>query len=369
MTLYHPPLTRVSVLALVGALIVTACGGTTTAPSPTPAPITAATAAPTAAPTPKPPKDKVKLPGVLSYELNLPSLVALAKDYFGEENIELTDFVLGSGGTIRQAMIAKEYDFGLFAFVHVPIARIAGSPWKAIFQTHDREIFSLVVRSGLKDKVKTVADLKGMTVGFTTPGAGAWAFAQIYLKQAGLDPDKDVKLVSLGGDVGVIYAALETGKVDAFPAWEPNTTKAIEAGIVYPLIAIYEPGAQKRIIGSDNAAATMLVTREDVIAAKPDLVKRMVNAHKKGIDFIRSNTGATVADVILGNPTAAQQFKGLEKAAVVKIFERLKPGFGTGCLSKSGFEAEMKLSVDYKLTKEAITYKDYADTTWAGECP
>lgn len=360
---------RAAALATIGVLVLAACGGTTTAPSPTPAPAAAATQAATPAPTPKPPKDKVKLPGVLSYELNLPSLVALAKDHFGEENIELTDFVLGSGGTIRQAMIAKEYDFGLFAFVHVPIARIAGSPWKAVFQTHDREIFSFVVRSALKDKVKTVADLKGMTVGFTTPGAGAWAFAQIFLKQAGLDPDKDVKLVSLGGDAGVIYAALETGKVDAFPAWEPNTTRAVDAGIVYPLVAIYEPGAQKRIIGSDNAAAMLLVTREDVIAAKPDLVKRMVNAHKKGIDFIRSNSAAAIADVVLGNATTAQQFKGLDKATVVKIFERLKAGFGTGCLSKSGFEAEMKLSVDYKLTKEAITYKDYADPTWAGECP
>lgn len=365
---HHARLTRAPAIALVAAIVATACGGATTAPSPTPA-APAATAAPTVAPTPKPPKDKVKLPGVLSYELNLPSLVALAKDYFGEENIELTDFVLGSGGTIRQAMIAKEYDFGLFAFVHVPIARIAGSPWKAVFQTHDREIFSFVVRSGLKDKVKTVADLKGMKVGFTTPGAGAWAFAQIYLKQAGLDPDKDVQLVSLGGDAGVIYAALETGKVDAFPAWEPNTTKAVDAGIVYPLVAIYEPGVQKKVIGSDNAAATMLVTREDVIAAKPDLVKRMVNAHKKGIDFIRTNSAAAIADVVLGNATTAQQFKGLDKPTVVKILERLKGGFGTGCLSKAGFEAEMKLSVDYKLAKQAITYKDYADTTWAGECP
>jgi NitT/TauT family transport system substrate-binding protein len=370
MTPHRPVPSRAAVLAIIGALVIAACGGSTTAPSPAPPATQAAvTQAATPAPTPKPPKDKVKIPGVLSYELNLPSLIALAKDHFGEENIEVTDFVLGSGGTIRQAMIAKEYDFGLFAFVHVPIARLAGSPWKAVFQTHDREIFSFVVRSGLKDKVKTVADLKGMTVGFTTPGAGAWAFAQIYLKQAGLDPDKDVKLVSLGGDAGVIYAALETGKVDAFPAWEPNTTKAIDAGIVYPLISIYEPGVQKKVLGSDNAAATMLVTREDVIAAKPDLVKRMVNAHVKGIAFIRANSAAAIADVLLGFPKAAEQFKGLNKATVVKIIDRLKGGFGTGCLSKSGFDAEMKVSVDYGLVKQAITYKDYADTTWAGECP
>src|SRR3990172_9068010 len=66
---------------------------------------------------------KLKLPTVVSYELNLPSLVAYAKGYFVEEGIEVTDFVLGSGGTQRAAVIAKEFDLGLFGFVHVPISR------------------------------------------------------------------------------------------------------------------------------------------------------------------------------------------------------------------------------------------------------
>ena len=88
--------------------------------------------------------------------------------------------------------------------------------------THDREIFSLVVRNELKDEVKTVADLKGKKVGFSTPGAGSWAFASAYLQKAGLNPETDLEFVSLGGDAGVIYSALETGKVDAMASWEPT---------------------------------------------------------------------------------------------------------------------------------------------------
>lgn len=358
---------RALAAAMVAALTLSSCAPAA-APAATPTP-TPAAAAETPTPTPRPPKDRVALPGVLSYELNLPSLVAYANDYFGEENIEITDFVLGSGGTIRQAMIAGEYDFGLFAFVHAPIARLAGSPWKAIFQAHDREIFSFVVRSGLRDEVRSISDLRGRTVGFTTPGAGAWAFAQIYLKQAGLDPERDVELVSLGGDTAVILAALEQGRVDAFPTWEPTTTRAIEAGIVYPLVAIYEPGAQRALIGSDTAASMLLITREEVIAAKPDLVARMVNAHKKGSEFIRANSASAIADVVLGNARTAEMFAGMDRAMVVQILERLKDGYGTGCLSRSGFEAEMAVSLEYALVREAISFEDFADTTWAGECP
>src|SRR5712691_4057140 len=148
---------------------------------------------------------KLRLPGVISYELNLPSLVAYANGDFLKQGIEVTDFVTGSGGTLRTAMITREFDFGLFAFVHVPLARLAGSPWKVLLSLHDLEIFSLVVRSPLRDKVKTVADVRGLKVGFSTPGAGSWYMGELFLKKSGLDPDRDVQYLSLGGDPGVIY--------------------------------------------------------------------------------------------------------------------------------------------------------------------
>src|SRR5256885_15237089 len=117
---------RLFVALLVTAIAFVACAGSV------------ATSPPTASAqaTPKPPKDKVTLTGINSTELNLPTLVAIAKDYFGEENIELGDFVIGSSGTLRQAMIAKRYDFGLYAVVHIPIARLAGSPFQSVIELH-----------------------------------------------------------------------------------------------------------------------------------------------------------------------------------------------------------------------------------------
>lgn len=311
---------------------------------------------------------KIKIPTVVSYELNLPTLVAYARGYFTGEGVEVTDFVLGSGGTQRAAVIAKEFDIGLFGFVHVPIARIAGSPWKAVLSTHDLEIFSLVVRSELKNKVKRVADLRGMKVGFSTPGASSWYLGSVFLKKAGLDPEKDLEYVSLGGDPGVIYASLKTGKVDAFSSWEPTTTRVMEAGVAFPLIRIWDPQEHRKWIG-EKALSLMVITREDVIKAKPDMVRRVVNAHKKGLAFIRSQSAAGIADVVLKNPKTAEQFKGLSQPLVVKMLDQIKPGFGDGCLGRSGFDVEMKLAVEYNLVKRAITFEEFADTSFAGMCP
>ncbi len=344
---------------LVAALVAGACAAPAAAPSPS--------AAPTQA-TPKPPKDKVTLTGINSTELNLPTLVAIAKGYFGEENIELSDLVIGASGTLRQAMIAKQYDFGLFAFVHVPIARLAGSPFKVVAELHDQEIFGLIVRQQLKDQVKTVKDLKGKRVGFTTPGAGSWALGNVYLKKAGLDPDKDVELVSLGGDNAVFYTALQSGRVDAIVSFEPIGSRVLADGVGYALLDIYASGQHLEWVGATKAAALHLVTREDVIAAKPDLVKRMVNVQKKGLDFIRASTATAIADLILANPTAAQQFQGLDRGVVVRAIDHVKSGFGTGCVSKGGFDAEIKIAVEYKLVSAPITYEQFADTTFAGSC-
>jgi ABC-type nitrate/sulfonate/bicarbonate transport system substrate-binding protein len=110
------------------------------------------------------------------------------------------------------------------------------------------------------------------------------------------------------------------------------------------------------------------VTREDVLKEKPDLVKRMVNVQKKGLQFIRSNSTATVADLVMKNSVTGQQFEGLDRDLVIKIFDKIKPGFGTGCLSSSAFQTEMDLSLKYKLVKAPITFADFADTTTAGTC-
>lgn len=363
------PIFAAAIGILILALLVTACGSAP-APEPTEAPAAAA-AEPTATEEPEAaePLYSVALPGVVSYELNLPSLVAYANDYFGEEGIEITEFVTGSGGTLRTAMIAEEYDIGLFGFVHVPLARLAESPWKAVLSTHDLEIFTMVVRSELADEVKTVADLKGRKVGVSRPGAASWSSALQYLSRDGLDPELDTEIIPLGGDPAVIYTSLTEGEIDAFSAWEPTTSRVIAEGAAYPLMEVWNPADHQEWWGSDKALSMVLVTREDVIQENRDMVERMVNAHKKGLEYIATHDAAEIADVVLGNSKTAEMFTGLDRELVVEIIKKIKPGFGDGCLSRSGFETEMELAVQYEIVDGPISFEDFADTSFTGECP
>ena len=312
---------------------------------------------------------RVQMAGVLSYEQNLPVFAALAQGFYDQEGVEVTRLVFGSGAAMRTAVMAKEFDFGYFAFVHVPLASLGGSPWKAVLALHDREIFSLVVRNELKGQVRRVEDLRGKAVGFSLPGAGSWMAANVFLRKAGLDPERDVRFLPLGGDPGVIYSAIRTGRVDAFSAWEPTTTRVLLEGLAYALVRAWADKDHREWYGSDKALSLMLVTREDVIQRDPDLVGRIVRATRRGLEYVRATSPERLATELMDHPKTREYFTGLARPFVVEMFRKIRGGFGTGCLSRRGFEAEMRLAVQYQVVRQPISFEEFADPRWAGVCP
>src|SRR2546426_11864360 len=114
--------------------------------------------------------------------------------------------------------------------------------------------------------------------------------ANVYLKKAGLVPEKAVIFFFNDTATTEIYTALQSGRVDAISSWEPITSRVIETAAGFPLVSIWDAPQHKEWVGADHALGFALMTREDVIQAKPALVKRMVAAHKKALDFIRSSS-------------------------------------------------------------------------------
>ncbi len=85
--------------------------------------------------------------------------------------------------------------------------------------------------------------------------------------------------------------------------------------------------------------------------------------------LIRTHSPREIVDVLPKNPKTAQQFKGLSRDLAIKIVEKIKPGFEDGRLSRSGFETEMKLTVNFGLVKRAISFEEFADGSFTGIKP
>lgn len=306
-----------------------------------------------------------KIGGALSFELILPTLVAIANGHFAAQGLAAPILASGAGTNIRTSLIAKELDFGLLAFVHTPLARQHKQALKILVSLHDREIFSLIVRSELQAHIKTVADLKGRTIGFTRPGSGAWALAQVYVSEAGLDPERDVKLVPLGDDLSVIAQSIRHGRVDAFPSWEPLTTRLISEGVAYSLVDLTDAAQHRRWIGGPVALSMTLVTTEDLIEKNPDLVQRVVKAHQLALDDLRNMSGNALATLLLADNRTAFYFLQLSPEMAARIIDRIRLGFGTGIPAKQAYDTELRLYLKTKLIAHPIDFTESVDSSFA----
>jgi len=312
---------------------------------------------------------KVKIGSIAAYfEALVPVLVALSLGYFEEERLAVDVILFPGGAEVRKAVVAGEVDFGAQGSVHVGIAQNAGVDLKAVLTTFEFSTIDLLVRKELKDKVKTLPDLKGKIIGVTRFGSLTWAMAIKYVAMAGLDPKKDVTIVEVGSDIAAIAAALKTGKIDVFTGWTIVTYTMMKEDIAYPLLNILDPQQHEKYIGSTSTMEAVITAMGKTIKEKPDLVMRVVSAIKKALIYMNTHTPEEVVDVILRNRKTAE-LAGLPREDLVGMLKLMREGFSKdGSLSKSGWEfgAYNELVKALPAEFKPISFEQAIEPTFAG---
>ena len=318
---------------------------------------------------PPTPLYKVKIGSIAAYfEALVPVLVALSLGYFEEERLAVDVILFPGGAEVRKAVVAGEVDFGAQGSVHVGIAQNAGVDLKAVLTTFEFSTIDLLVRKELKDKVKTLPDLKGKIIGVTRFGSLTWAMAIKYVAMAGLDPKKDVTIVEVGSDLAAIAAALKTGKIDVFTGWTIVTYTMMKEDIAYPLLNILDHQQHEKYIGSTSTMEAVITAMGKTIKEKPDLVMRVVSAIKKALIYMNTHTPEEVADVILRNRKTAE-LAGLPREDLVGMLKLMREGFSKdGLLSKSGWEfgAYNELVKALPAEFKPIPFEQAIEPTFAG---
>jgi NitT/TauT family transport system substrate-binding protein len=145
------------------------------------------------------------------YSLAGPFIVAADKGFFKAENLNVEFVPFRGGPTLVKAVTSGEVLLGATGSTDIFVFREAGVPLKMVATHTEGNHFTL---NGAPD-LAGVADLKGKAIGVTAIGATTWLFARMVAKQQGWDPDKDVKVVALGG-LDAQLAALARKEIHAF---------------------------------------------------------------------------------------------------------------------------------------------------------
>lgn len=168
---------------------------------------------------------------------SLPLTVALRKAYFSREGINLVVVPI-AGGTDRivAALDKGEIDAGKNATPYLIQAVLEGSDAAAIMSQTLNPVYSLIARP----EIKSFADLKGKTLGLSTPGDTITLSTLRLLALNHLAPGDFKAKVVVGTNPR--FACLESGECAAVPMGQPEDLDAIKRG--FPRLAFtYEAGA------------------------------------------------------------------------------------------------------------------------------
>jgi NitT/TauT family transport system substrate-binding protein len=207
----------------------------------------------------------------------VPYAVAKEKGYFKEAGLDVTGFLTSAGGgtTVRN-VLASELPYGDVALpaviaaaqqgleltiVHAGVASVADQVW--ITRKDDM-------------RIKAVQDLQGKKLGYSSPKSVTDMITSMMLDANGLTGKVERK--SIGG-VGAGLTALREGAVDMTyvtqPVWarEKNNFRLVFNSTEW----------------APRVMQTVGVVKTDFLKKNPDLIRGIIEARRKAVEFIKAN--------------------------------------------------------------------------------
>lgn len=208
---------------------------------------------------------------------NLTTQIALKRNFFREENLEVEIIRMNPNVAIT-ALATGDVDYCQL-FGAVVGAAIAGLPVRIVAGFLDNWPMTLIAQP----EVKTLKDLRGKTLGISSFGATPDVAARMMIKQAGIDPEKEIKVLALGSDAARMTGLMQR-VVDVVVMSPPADTQLEKQG--YKILA--------RAYELFNFPYLGLGTNTRKIKEKPNEIRRVVKASIRANRFIRDNRDEAV---------------------------------------------------------------------------
>jgi NitT/TauT family transport system substrate-binding protein len=210
---------------------------------------------------------------------NLPIYMAQEYGLFAAEGLEVETIAATTNVTIA-ALVARDMDYTT-GFASSLAAAISGSPLMAVYSLRDKPLVYLVTRGDVTDG----ATLRGGVVGHGGTRGSHWFAAVEMVKHLGLDPERDVQLLSVG-DVEKGFAALFSGSVAGVVLSPPYDSRAVAAGY-------------RRLVDGSQMLPRYpeagLIAHKGKLQENPDEVRRMTRAVLKATQYAQANREQGIA--------------------------------------------------------------------------
>ena len=209
------------------------------------------------------------------------SIVWIMKEegLYTENNLQPFLIFMRGGTTHTQAVLAGDVQFGQLTGPPGLSAYLAGGPIVYIASSQDMMTYQLVA----KPDIKNVSQLSGKTLAISQYGASADFGLRLMLRQADINPEKQVKILQIG-DEPARLAALLQGHIDGTIVNAPFGMSAKK----YNLNVLLDSAAMN--IPYFN---TGILTTRAMVRDRSDIVRRFMRGYVKAISYFKTRQERT----------------------------------------------------------------------------
>jgi len=270
-------------------------------------------------------------------------VIGEALGYNKAEGFTLTAQALGTNANVQIATSRGDVDIGIGvpSFGLPLLAKHEWGPLLNFFEYTYPYKWDVVVKPG--SRIKGYQDLKDKRIGVSNFGATEYPVTRNVLNTLGIDPDRDVKWVAVGGGVPA-GVALQNGAIDALAYFDTGFGQIEASGIALDFLP--RPASIPLIGGQ------FLMARKETIDKDHKLVVGLGRSVAKASRFILANPAAGARVFLEMYPETAPRGSTTEqavKAVVQTISRRIKlylppyPGAKMGSINVKEFETEAKM--------------------------
>jgi NitT/TauT family transport system substrate-binding protein len=217
-------------------------------------------------------------PGIAGY--NIPFWVALDTGEFKKTGLEIDPVLISGGSKSMQALLSGGLDFAHTSGGVSVQAALSGAEVTIIATVSNSMSAGIIAAK----QIKSYQDLKGKKIGIASFGGNNDIGLRYAFRKQGLNPDKDVTFLQLGGEKNRL-TALERGVISATIMSPPGLFVAEAAG--------YSRLGDLHSMGMRYPELSIVARKRD-LKDRRDVLRSYLRAHVEAVRTVKNNREATL---------------------------------------------------------------------------
>jgi NitT/TauT family transport system substrate-binding protein len=268
----------------------------------------------------------------------IPVYLASSLGFFREEGLDVTLQDLAGGAKAMQSLLGGSSDVVAGAYDAAVGMTIKGQPIQAIAILERWPPMVVVATRRSGRELRTLRDLKGASVGVSSPGSSTHRLINYLLRKNGMSLS-DISPVGVGVNFTMV-AALQHGQVDAAVAGPLGMALLANNPNLTTLADCRTPEGARQTLGTANLPFTALMTRPQWARANPGTTRKLGQAVRRALGWIHTHSAEDVCNAM------PREYKGQDAAMYLRAVRDILPAFSADGLMPDDGPANVKAFLD-----------------------